>query len=478
MKHLMWTLRAVPCAVALLLTACAVGTPESRRPAVVLPDQFPAAAADASVATTAATAIPAQWWTLFNDAELNRLVDAALAHNSDIAQAVARVELADAQQREVSGALLPGIDLGANAARSRSSGLTTNARSPNGAVGNNFRAAASTSFELDFWGKLRNADRSARALALASRDARDTVRLTVTGLTVQSWIALRAIDEQLRLTGETLKTRDESLRVLGLRLQGGSGSALEVEQARGLRADVALQTIELERQRALAQSQLALLTGEAGLRLAPPADAVLPAPPAPPAGLPSSLLERRPDIQRAEQALVAADANLGVARAAMYPTLSLTALLGGESMELSTLLNAPGRIWSLAFGLSLPLFDGGRTVARTDQARARQQEAVAAYQGAVSVAFKEAADALSNLQAAGQSEPDLKLRAEASTRAAKLAQMRFEAGYSGYLDVLDAQRSLNAATLDQVRNRQARLNYSVDLFKALGGGWVAEAGQK
>jgi outer membrane protein, multidrug efflux system len=163
-----------------------------------------------------------------------------------------------------------------------------------------------------------------------------------------------------------------------------------------------------------------------------------------------------------------------VARAAMYPTLSLSGLLGGESMELSTLLNAPGRIWSLAFGLSLPLFDGGRVAARTDQAKARQQEAVASYQGAVSVAFKEAADALSNLQAVGQSEPDLKLRAEASARAAKLAQMRFEAGYAGYLEVLDAQRSLNAATLDQVRNRQARLNYSVDLFKALGGGWVKD----
>jgi multidrug efflux system outer membrane protein len=159
----------------------------------------------------------------------------------------------------------------------------------------------------------------------------------------------------------------------------------------------------------------------------------------------------------------------------MYPTLSLTGLLGGESMELATLLNAPGRIWSLAFGLSLPLFDGGRTAARSDQARARQQEAVAAYQGAVAAAFKEAADALSNLAAAGQSEPELKLRGDAGTRAAALSQMRFEAGYAGYLEVLEAQRSVNAAQLDQVRNRQARLNYSVDLFKALGGGWSAEA---
>ena len=418
--------------------------------------------------------ISPRWWTLFGDAELDRLVDAALASNSDIAQAVARVELADAQQREVGAALLPGVDLGGSAGRSRSSGLTNAARSIGSTLGNNFRLAASTSFELDFWGKLRNTDRAARASALASRDARDTVRLTVAGLTVQSWIAVRAIDEQLRLTRETLRTRDESLRMIGLRQQGGSSSALEVEQARIQRADVVLQQVELERQRRLAESQLGLLTGNAGLQL-PAVTVGLPDAPAVPAGLPSSLLERRPDIQRAELTLAAADAQVSVARAAMYPTLSLTGLLGGESAELSTLLIAPARIWSLGFGLTLPLFDGGRTAARTDQAKARQQEAVAAYQGAVSTAFKEAADAIGNTQSASLAVPDLAVRVEAGTRALKLAQMRFDAGYSGYLEVLDAQRTLNAAQLDQVRNRQSQLNYAVDLFKALGGGWAAEA---
>jgi outer membrane protein, multidrug efflux system len=241
------------------------------------------------------------------------------------------------------------------------------------------------------------------------------------------------------------------------------------------RADVALQQIELERQRRLVESQLALLTGQAGLQIAPATAGGLPNAPALPGGLPSSLLERRPDIQRAEQLLAAADAQVSVARAAMYPTLSLTGLLGGESAELTTLLNAPGRIWSLGFGLALPLFDGGRIAARTDQAKARQQEAVAAYQGAVSSAFKEAADAIGNVQAAARAVPDLATRIEAGTRAVQLAQMRFDAGYSGYLEVLDAQRTLNAAQLDQVRNRQSQLNYVVDLFKALGGGWAAEA---
>ena len=464
-----WRLRAVPLAAAILLAACAANAPETRRPAVALPAQFAGASGDANAA------ISPRWWTLFGDAELDRLVDTALATNSDIAQAVARVELADAQQREVGSALLPSVDLGGSAGRSRSSGLTNIARSSSGTVGNNFRLAASTSFELDFWGKLRNTDRAARAATLASRDARDTVRLTVTGLTVQNWIALRAIDEQLRLTGDTLRNRDESLRVVGLRQRGGSSSGLEVEQAKVQRADVALQQIELERQRRLVESQLALLTGQAGLQIAPATAGGLPNAPALPGGLPSSLLERRPDIQRAEQLLAAADAQVSVARAAMYPTLSLTGLLGGESAELSTLLNAPGRIWSLGFGLALPLFDGGRIAARTDQAKARQQEAVAAYQGAVSSAFKEAADAIGNVQAAARAVPDLATRIEAGTRAVQLAQMRFDAGYSGYLEVLDAQRTLNAAQLDQVRNRQSQLNYAVDLFKALGGGWAAES---
>ena len=465
-------LNHVSLAVLLLLAACAQPGGEARRPEVMLPGQFLAAANDG---TASSEPIQSDWWTLFGDTELDRLVRAALAHNSDIAQAVARVELADAQQREVAGARKPGLDLGANATRSRSSGLTTSARSPAGATGNDFRVAGSTSFELDFWGKLRGADEAARALALASRDARDTVRLTVSGAVVQGWIALHALDEQQRLTRETLRARDESLRVLDLRLRGGSSSGLEVEQARVLRADTALQLLELGRQRALVQSQLALLVGDAGLGIAAAPANPLPATPAPPAGLPSSLLERRPDIQRAEQALAAAHAQLTVARAAMFPTLSLTGLLGGESMDLSNLLNAPGRIWSLGFGLTLPLFDGGRTRARTVQAAAREQEAVAAYQGAVASAFKETADALSNLAAARGSEADLLVREQASARALKLSQLRYDSGATGFLDLLDSQRTAYAAQLDRVRNRQAQLSYSVDLFKALGGGWEPEA---
>jgi outer membrane protein, multidrug efflux system len=462
--------RCALAATALTLAACAAVGPDYRRPEIALPAQYPDAT-DAAVA--ADSAVSSRWWTLYEDAQLTRLVEAALAHNADLAQAVARVEQADAQLRQVGAALLPEVDLGGSAARSRISGRALGAQAPNGAIGNNLRVALSTSFELDVWGRLRRGSEAARALALASQSARDTVRLTVVGLTAQSWFALRSLDEQIALTRDTLKSREEALRLLGLRLQGGTSSRLDVEQAETLRADAAVQLRELQRQRALTRSQLALLTGEPGLSLGEAALGALPVPPAPPVGLPSALLERRPDVQAAEQQLVTANAQIGVARAEMFPTLSLNGSFGNESTELQNLLGAPSRIWSLGFGLALPLFDGGRRAARVDEATAREREAVAAYQGAIAAAFKDVADALANTHAATLSQEDVERRDRATANALKLAQARYDAGYAAYLELLDAQRTATAARLDRVRNRQAQLNASVDLFKALGGGWQA-----
>jgi multidrug efflux system outer membrane protein len=230
----------------------------------------------------------------------------------------------------------------------------------------------------------------------------------------------------------------------------------------------------LQRQRALAQSLLGVLTGQPGLTLEEGVLATT-VPSAPAAGLPSALLERRPDVQRAEALLVSANAQIGVARAAMFPSLTLTGAGGLESAALSTLLKGPAHFWSLGFGLTAPIFDGGRNAARADQAGARQREAVGAYQGAVATAFKEVADALANSRAAGESQPDVERRAASADTAERLAQARFDAGYAGYLELLDAQRTATAARLDGVRNRQAQLNASVDLFKALGGGWAGGA---
>lgn len=456
-------------AVAATLAGCAAVGPDYTRPAIVLPAQYPQAQAGGAQLT-------ANWWTQFDEPELTRLIDKALAANADIAQAVARVEFADAQLREAGGALVPTVNAGGSAGRSELGASVPSNTSGRTVTGNDFKLSLSTSFEIDFWGKLRRANEAARAQLLASVAARDTVRLTVAGGVAQGWFALRSLDTQVAATRSTLKSREDSARLIGQRVKGGTGSQLEVEQADILRADAALQLRELQRQRALAQSLLGVLTGDPALAVAegglfrvgnltPPA-------PLPPAGLPSDLLERRPDIRRAEELLVSANAQIGVAKAAMFPTLTLTGALGNESSALSSLLKSPAHFWSLGFGLTAPIFDGGRNAARTDQAGARQREAVGAYQAAVSTAFKEVADALANARAARESQADVLARATAASRAQKLAQARFDAGYSGYLDLLDAQRTTTAAQLDVARNRQAQLNASVDLFKALGGGWV------
>ena len=191
----------------------------------------------------------------------------------------------------------------------------------------------------------------------------------------------------------------------------------------------------------------------------------------PPAGLPSALLERRPDIRQAEEALVAANAQIGIARAALFPTITLTGTAGAQSAALGDLLTSGAKIWTLGFGLALPLFDAGRRSARVDQARARSEQAVAGYQRAVEAGFREVADALVNVEQSGESEAELKDRLDAARAALELSTLRYDKGYSPYLEVLDAQRTANDAELAFVRNRQARLGFSVDLMKALGGGW-------
>ncbi len=456
----------VAAVAAALLAGCAVG-PDYQRPALPLPVQYPAGA-DAAGAADAQ--VPAQWWTLYGQPELDRVVAQALERNRDIEQAVARVEQADALARQAGAALLPRVDLGASAGRARVSPLTV---PPNGGTGNQYQLGLSASFEIDFWGRLRRTREAARAQLLASSYARDTVNLSVAALTAQAWFGLRALDEQVALTASTLQTREEGLRLFNLRLQGGTSSQLDIEQAEGLRAASAVLLRDLRRQRSLLQTQLGVLTGQLDLALPEAPLASLPMPPQPPAGLPSTLLERRPDVRSAEQQLAAASARIGAARAEQLPTVSLTGTFGFESAELGDLLKSPSRIWSVGAGLAQPLFDGGRLAARTDQAIAVHREAQGAYRGVVEDAFKDVADALANLQAAKGSQEDLARAERSASNALKLAKARYDVGYSGNLDLLDAQRTAAAAQLDVVRNRQAQLAASVDLFRALGGGWQA-----
>jgi len=454
--------RKLPLACALLLAGCAVG-PDYERPAMHLPAAYPERDAGAA-------ALRSDWWKLYNDPELDELVAAALERNADIRLAVARIEEADANLRVANAAFLPEVDLGANANRTRSS-TTMVLPPPPGVpvVRNDVRLALSTSFELDFWGRLRRSVEAVRAQMLATRYAGDVVALTLQGLTAQAYFALRSLDAQI------IVTREDALAYVRARARGGVASELEVAQAEGARADIATQLKDLERQRALIEHQLAALTGRLDLAVAIGDLRTLPMPPLPPSGLPSALLERRPDIRQAEQQLVSANAQIGVAKAAMFPTISLTGFAGGESATLSTLLNDRGSgIWSIGFGLNLPLFDAGRYRALTDAAIARQHQAVASYQKTVETGFREVADALATVRLTSSSEEEYRASVDASRRALRLSRMRYEAGYSPFLEVLDAQRTANISELAALRNRQSLLSATVDLMKALGGGWSAE----
>lgn len=453
-----------------LLSACKSVGPDYQRPQLAVPNQY-SEPADQSQSKVSAT-----WWTAYQDQLLNDLVSKALQNNTDIKLAVARIEEADALVKEVGAATLPQVDLNAGATRSRVTELggnpvTTNPR-------NDYQAQLGTSFEIDFWGKLRRAKESVRAQMLSTRYAKDTVALSLSGMVATNYLTLRSLDSQLVITQDNIKSRETSLGLTKRRLEGGVASALDVYQAEVASANLSAQEAELKRQRALSLHQLAVLTGDLSLNIASAEIQSLPVPPTPPAGLPSSLLEARPDVADAEQQMIAANANIGVAKAALYPTISLTAGLGGESLELGDILKSAARIWTGGVSLYLPIFDSGKLNSKVDQASAKQKQALANYEGAIQTAFREVNDALVDLRQYTEREDAFNKSQISAKKALDVSENRYKSGYSAYLDVLDAQRVYNDSALSYVQSRQARLAATVGLFKALGGGWQAETQNK
>ena len=454
----------------LFLVACKAVGPDYKRAEQSLPETF----SEADSATGAANNVLKQWWTHYQDEKLNELVALSLKNNTNIALAVARIEEADASMREVGASLFPQVDLSAGATRSKVTelGPFPTFTSP---IRNNYSIGLSTSYEIDFWGKVRRAKESAAANALASRNAKDTVELSLIGLVASNYLQLRGLDAQILVTKENQISRLEALKLNQRRLAGGVASALEVSQAEVLVSNLAAQLIELNRLRGLSLHQLAVLTGVLDLKLEAADLRSLPVPPTPPAGMPSALLENRPDIRQAEQALIAENAKIGVAKAAMYPSISLTGSYGGESLELGDILKAGARIWTFGLGLDLPIFDSGRREARVDQASARQKQALAQYQAAIQNAFREVNDALITRRLNAEREQAL-LQSEASAKKAlTVAENRYKSGYSAYLEVLDAQRVHNEASLNVVQAKQASFLATVELFKTLGGDWRGDS---
>jgi multidrug efflux system outer membrane protein len=446
-----------------LAAGCSAG-PKYERPEMPLPAQFPAPT------ETAGAQIPPDWWKLYGDAQLDALVAAVRTRNADLRIAAAQVEEAEAVMRQARAAVFPEITGSFTRTRSRVGTLTAPPPVASAPLErDDARLVLSTTYEVDFWGRVQGAGDAAQAGLAGAQLTREVVTLTLGGLTAQSYFGVRSLDAQIEVLTRSIKLRQDSLAIAQARAEAGLASELDVHQARGALADAVVQRREAARQRALLERQLGQLSGTLDLKLAGGDLFTLPVPPTPPAGLPSSLLERRPDIRAAEQSMVAANAQIGVARAARFPAVSLTAAAGGQSAAVEDI--ARSGVWSLGLGIVMPLFDAGRRAAVQDQAEARYRQTVASWQRSVEGAFREVSDALVNLEQASASEADLRERLDAARNALELSRIRYESGYSPYLEVLDAQRTANDAELAFVRNRQARLAFSVDVMKALGGGW-------
>jgi len=468
--------RLAALATALMLAGCANLNlfPAFERPALEAPQAWPGLPAHAVAFDHA------QWWTLYGDATLNQLIEEALAHNEDIAVATARIDEATAQLTLADVEREPTLTGTFTPSYTRSTQRGTNPLPPTfSAKSRDYAVRINATYELDLWGKLRGASAAARAELLASEAARDTVRNTLTAQLAQGYFALLALDAQIATTRRTQETRLASLKLQQLRMQGGVSSEFEVRQVEADLAAVQAQIPALERQRTQQQNALAVLLGRSPRDLvegsiARGAPAAL-ADPVVPAGLPSELLLRRPDLREAEQKLIAANANIGVARAAYYPSITLTGFFGGESRSLADLFFGPARIFRFAAELTQPIFGAKRIGASVDVAKAREEQALAQYRLAIANAFRDVQDALAAQQSAREVLAAERAHVEALQKALVLAKLRYDNGISSQLEVLDAERNLLQAELNLTAAEQAQRAAIADLFKAMGGGWNKEA---
>lgn len=462
-------------AVSLTLSGCLLG-PDYQRPELALPARYnapePSVTPVASASGAAQAPVNAQWWSLFGDATLNQLVQAASQDNSDIQIALARIRMTEALAAQAGAALYPTLNLTASGTRATSgpsvsvSGVSVQT--------NTSQIGLLTSYELDVWGRVRRNIESATAVASASQYEKDSVSLTVAALVSNLYLRLRSLDAQMAVLKDSVRTRTQSVKVAEAKLQGGLVSPIDVNQGKAALAASQASLSEVTRQRAITQNQLGVLTGKLDLSIAAGDVRQLPSPPLPPEGLPSTIVESRPDVNRAEQDLIAANARVGVATAGLFPTFSLVGLFGAQSIAFSSFLTSQSSVWSAGLGLLQPIFSGGLLQGRLDYAKAQQQEALGGYVKVVRNAFGEVSDALVSVQQTLQTEQYLQQQVEASMKAQELAALRYAAGYVDFLSVLESQRVANEANLAFVINRSARLQASVDLFKALGGGWVAK----
>ncbi|WPC68910.1 efflux transporter outer membrane subunit [Rhodoferax ferrireducens] len=449
-------------AAAALLTGCSM-MPTYERPAAPIAAQWP----DASTATKNQASTPAAdlaWQDFVGDTPLRELIRLALANNRDLRVAVLNMEQVRAAYQIRRADQFPTLNLAAT-------GLRQPSTNGSGGISSVYTAGlAMASWEIDFFGRVASLKESALAQYLASDEARQAAQTSLIAAVANTWLSLQTNDELLALTQRTLVTRDDSLRLTKLRLDNGAASALDFRQAESLTAQARATLAQQRRLRALDVNALTLLVGQPLPDTLLATSATAPVFRDMPAGLPSDLLTRRPDIRQAEQQLIAANASIGAARAAFFPRISLTASAGSASSELSGLFKNGSWGWTLAPQALLPIFDAGRNQANLDASNAGRDIAVAQYEKAIQSAFREVADALAGRATLDEQVQAQQVQLDAEADRFRLADLRYRNGVASYLDILDAQRSLFAIQQGVAQTKLAYLQNQVTLYKALGGG--------
>ena len=457
-------------AISLVVLAGCAAPVKYERPAV----ELPAAWKESAPPHFRNAAEDGRWWRVYDDGALDKLIEEARTQNGDLLIAAARVDEARALLAEQESFFFPRVDAQASAARQRIS--QRNATSFPG-VPNQFsqyRAGLNVSYEVDLFGRLRAGAESARAELAASEASREAVRLALAAQVTKAYYALHSFDQQVTLTRQTLELRDEALRLQKKRFDAGVISDFELRQLEADAAGVRALLPPLENAREREEAALAVMLGrspkevmDASFKLAPMQEKL--SAPVLPAGIPSELLLRRPDLVAAERQLAAANARVAVARSQMFPSITLTGLLGSESRALSDLFTGPAAVWSLAAGIAQPIFSGGRLQAQTEAAQARERAVLAQYQQAIRAAFGEVRTALIAQSRARESFEAESAREEALAQTLRLARLRYQNGVASQLDVIDAERGLLAARIARIEALRAHRAAIADLFRALGG---------
>ena len=452
-----------------LLSGCTIG-PDYHRPSLDIPNAW---RFDEPQAKAAANG---PWWEQFEDPGLNDLIAAALKENKDLLIATARIEEFMGRSRVTRAANFP--QAGAKASASRTQGSNrVNVPVPL-AYDNPFKdylLLSNASWEIDLWGKIRRANEAARATLLSTQEGQRTVILSLVCTVANTYIGLRNLDRELEIAEETLKSRENTLNLFKLRFDQGVISELELRQAQ-LEYETAQATVPaiqklIGRQENLLSVLLGrnpgpIARGKAVDRLAlPPV----------PSGLPSDLLEQRPDIRQAEQNLIAANAQIGVAKAAWFPSISLTGAYGVESADLSDLFKGAAQTWSFGLPVTVPIFTAGAISGQVQAAEAVQQQALIQYRQVIQQAFREVNNALIDQSKTREQLQVQKQQVETATAYVRLARLKYDNGYASYLEVLDAERNMFSIQLAHARTQAALFQTLVDLYKAMGGGWVTKA---